>query len=102
MTNTGMVRQGFGNDEPTAILEHRKRLYGTPRLQEIDQALLRLHGLMDSNQPVDVMLCTNEEVQMFLMAHPVGDRELSNVNIISYMVIKLFKCDGIYTKAIER
>ena len=39
---------------------------------------------------------------MFLMAHPDGDRQLSDVNLISYAMIKLSKCGGLYTKAIER
>ena len=39
---------------------------------------------------------------MFLMAHPDGDQELSNVNFIIYAMIKLSKCGGLYTKAIER
>jgi len=57
---------------------------------------------MDRNQPVEVMLKGMEEIQMFLMAHPDGDRELSNVNLISYGSIKLAKCGGLYTKAMER
>ena len=39
---------------------------------------------------------------MFLMAHPDGDRETSDVNLISYGTIKLSKCGGLYTKAMER
>ena len=34
---------------------------------------------MDSNQPVKLMLSTTEEVQIFLTAHPGGDRKLKNV-----------------------
>jgi len=57
---------------------------------------------MDRNQPVEVMLKGMEEIQMFLMAHPDGDRELSDVNLISYGSIKFAKCSGLYTKAMER
>ena len=57
---------------------------------------------MDRNQPVEVMLRAVEEVQIFLMAHPDGDRKLSEVNLISYGTIKLSKCGGLYTKAMER
>ena len=46
---------------------------------------------MDRNQPVEVMLYTTEEIQMFLMEHPDGYRELSNLNLISYDIIKLSK-----------
>ena len=36
------------------------------------------------------------------MAHPDGDRELSNVNLIIYTMVKLSKCGDLYTKAIDR
>ena len=39
---------------------------------------------------------------MFLMAHQDGDREMSDINLISYGTIKLSKCGGLYTKAMER
>ena len=39
---------------------------------------------------------------MFLMTHPYQDCELSDVNIISYVMIKLSKCGSLYTKSIER
>ena len=98
----GLARRGFGNDEPPDILSRLKRLYGKPSLQELDQALIRLNDPMDRNQPVKVMLRSMEEIQMFLMAHPDGDREMSDVNLISYGTIKLSKCGGLYTKAMER
>ena len=98
----GLARRGFGNDEPPDILARLQRLYGKPSLQELDQALLRLNDPMDRNQPVEVMLRAMEEIQMFPMAHPDGDREMSDVNLISYGTIKLSKCRGLYTKAMER
>ena len=100
--NIDIVRQIFGNDKPPAILEHLKRLYGPLSQQELDQALLRLHDPMDLNQLGEVMLRNTEDVQMFLMANPDGDLKLSDVNIIRYAMIKLSKCGGLYTKAIER
>ena len=57
MTNKGIARRVFVNDKPPAILKRLKRLYVTPSLQDLDQALLRLHHPMDLNQPVEVMLC---------------------------------------------
>ena len=91
MANTGMKRRGFVNDQKSAILERLKIFYGPPSLQELNQALLRLHYPMDCNQPVDVML------------HATGvDCDLSDVNIISYAMIKISKCGGLYQKAIER
>ena len=38
---------------------------------------------------------------MLLMANPDGYFELSDVNLISYAMIKLSKCGGIYIKAVE-
>ena len=102
MTNIGMARQGFVNNEPPAILKRLNILYGTPSLQELYQALLRIHYPMYLNQPVKVMLSTTEEVQMFLVAHPDGDREHRDVNLMSYTMIKLYKCGGLYTRAVER
>ena len=102
ITNTCMARRVFGNDKPPVILERLNRLYGTPILQDLYQSLLRLHDPMHSNQPVEAMLPTTEEVHMLLMAHPDGDHELSNVNLISYTMIKLSKCGGLYTRDIER
>ena len=102
MTNTGMVRQVFGNEKTPSIFKRLKRLCGTPSLQELYQDLLRLHEPIDCNQPVYVMLCTTEEVQMFLMAHTDGDLEISDVNLISYTVIKPSKCGGLYTNPIDR
>ena len=74
MTNTGMARRVFCNNKPPVILERLKILCGTPILQELDQALLCLHDPIYCNQPVEVMLQTTEEVQIFLMVHPYGDR----------------------------
>ena len=97
-----MKRRGFGNDKKPAILECLKRLHGAPRLKELDQALLRLHYPIYYNQPVEVMLCTAEEVQIFPMAHPDEDCALSNVYLISYAVIKLSEFGGLYNKVIEQ
>ena len=60
MTNTGMARQGFGNNEPPVILECLKRLYGTPILHELYQAILSPNNPMDRNQSMEVMLRTTE------------------------------------------
>ena len=65
-----MDRHRFGNDEPPAILACLQRLYGHPRLRELDTALLHLNDPMDRNQPFEVMLQAIEEVQMFFLAHP--------------------------------
>ena len=48
------------------------------------------------------MLRTTEKLQIFLMAYPDGYCQLRHINIISYAIIKLSKCGGLYTKSIER
>ena len=68
-----MARRGLSNDKPPEILEHLNNVFGTPSLQELDQALFRLHDPMDLNKTVEVMIRTDEEVQMLLMAHLYGD-----------------------------
>ena len=57
---------------------------------------------MDRNQQVEVMPRTTEDLQMLLMEHPYEDLKLSDVNLIKNAMIKLSKCGGLYTKAIER
>ena len=48
------------------------------------------------------MLQGIEEVQIFLLANPEDDRQLSEPNPIGYALIKLSKCGGMYAKALER
>ena len=101
MTNTGVARRVFGNDKPPDIIRRLKILYVTSSLQEIDQDFLRLHNPMDQNQPVEVMIRNTKEFQMFPIMHPYRDLKLSDINFISYVMIKLSKCGGLYTKAVE-
>ena len=59
--------------------------------------------LPNGSQPISrVDARTTEEVQVFLVAHQDGYRKLSDVNFISYAMIKISKCGGIYTMAIDR
>ena len=41
---------------------------------------------MDQNQPIEVMIRDIEEVQMFLLARPDGDQELTNPTMIQYVL----------------
>ena len=56
---------------------------------------------MDRNMPIEVILRSLEEVQMFLLASPEENRELTEVNIINHTLIKLLETGGFYTKAVE-
>ena len=51
--------------------------------------------------PIEVMLQSLEEVQMFLLASQEDNRELTEVNFIEHALIKLSETGGFYTKALE-
>eukprot|EP00978_Attheya_sp_CCMP212_P045790 scaffold360407_cov31-Attheya_sp.AAC.1 len=56
---------------------------------------------MDRNNPVEVMLRSIEEVQMFLLADAEENQEMTEVQLIKYGLIRLSKTGGLYAKAIE-
>ena len=66
-------------------------LYGKPSLTELEGALLRLNEPMNRNHPIEVILREIKEVQIFLLANPEEDRQLSEPNLIGYMLIKISK-----------
>ena len=57
---------------------------------------------MNCNQPIKVMLRCIEEVHMFLLASPEESRQLTKVNLISHMLIKLSKTGVMYTNSLEK
>ena len=63
---------------------------------------MRLNEPMNPSHPIEVMLQGIEELQIFLLANPEEDRQLSEPNLIGYALIKLSKCGGMYAKALER
>ena len=72
----GMGRTGFGRDETPAILQRLQKLYGISSLGELYVSLLRLHDPMERNQPVELMIWVNEEVQHLLLSHPEDNMSL--------------------------
>ena len=44
------------------------------------------------------MLRDIEDVQIFLLAHPEGDKEMPEPQLIDYVMIKLLKTGGLYAK----
>ena len=101
-TSGGMGQRGFGNDQPRDIIKRLMTLYGKPTVQELEGALKRLLNPMDRNDPIKVMLQDIEDVQMFLLAHPEGDKEMSEPQLIDYAMIKLSKTGGMYAKGMTR
>ena len=65
------------------------------------KSLLRLNKPMDQNMPIEFLLISLEEVQMFLMVSPEENRELAEVNLIDHALIKLSDTGGFYTKFLE-
>ena len=56
---------------------------------------------MDCTLPVEVMLPGMEEINIFLLANSNEGHKLTEVLIISYVMIKMVNT-GLYGKAIER
>ena len=92
----GLATRVFGNMKPYDVLAHIHSLYGKPSLTELEGTLLRLSEPMNSSHLIEVMLWGIEEVQIFLLANPEEDRQLSEPNLIGYVLIKLSKCGGVY------
>ena len=101
-TSGGMGQRGFGNDQPRDISKRLMTLYGKPTVHELEGALKRLLDPMERNDPIEVMLRDIEDVQMFLLAHPEGDKEMSEPQLIDYAMIKLSKTGGLYSKGMTR
>ena len=88
----------FGNDSPRDILKRLMSLYGKPTNQEMESSLKRLLEPMDRNAPIEIMLRGIEDVQMFLLAHPEGEKEMLETQLIDYAMIKLSKMGGVHAK----
>ena len=100
--NAAMMATGFGTMTPPEIMARMRRLYGKATIQELENQMLSLQQPMDRNSPVEVMLRGIEEVQMFLLAEPEENQEMTEVQLIKQGLIKLSKTGGLYTKAIEK
>ena len=93
---------GFGALNPPTIITQLQRSYGKPSYQNIKANLERLNEPMDRAQPIEVMLRNIEQVQRFLLQNPEEDRQLTQVNLIGYAVIKLSETGGMYQKALKK
>ena len=100
--DTAMGPTGFSPLTAPQIISCVKLNYGKPGIGEIKKALLCLNDPMDRNMLIDVMLKSLEEVQMFLLARPEENRELTEINLIDHALIKLSETGGFYTKVLEK
>ena len=97
-----MGATGFGPLTAPQMISCMKLNYGKPGIVDINKELLHLNDLMDSDMQIEVMLRSLEEVQMFLLAIPEENRELTEVNLIDHTLIKLSDTGGFYRKAMEK
>eukprot|EP00978_Attheya_sp_CCMP212_P035525 scaffold155026_cov54-Attheya_sp.AAC.3 len=101
--NAALMATGFGTTmTPPDIMNRMRWLYGNKAtIQELERQLLILQHPMDRNNPVEMMLRGIEEVQMFLLADAEENQEMTEVQLIKYVLIKRSKTGGLYAKAIE-
>ena len=57
---------------------------------------------MDKNLPFEVMIQDIEDVQKFLLANPVNNMELTDVQLCTHGLIKLSKTGGLYKNSTKR
>eukprot|EP00978_Attheya_sp_CCMP212_P035223 scaffold151845_cov22-Attheya_sp.AAC.1 len=77
--NAALMSTGFGTMTPPEIMTRMRRLYGKATIQELEKQLLILQQPMDRNNPVEVMLRSMEEVQMFLLTDAEENQEMTEV-----------------------
>ena len=99
---TAMGATGLGPLRAPQIISCMQLNYGNPGIGDIKKALLFLNDPMDRNMPIEVMLQSLEEVQIFLLASPEENRELTEVDLIDHALIKLSETGGFYTKALGK
>ena len=92
----------FGQLTSPQIISRMQLNYGKPGIGKIEKALLRLNEPMNPNTPIEVMLRSLEEVQIFLMAIPEENRELTEFNLIDHALIKISEKGGFYTNPLEK
>ena len=68
--DTEMRSTGLGPITAPKIISRMQLNYGKQGIRGIKEALLRLNDPMDCDMPIEVMLKSLEEVQMFLLASP--------------------------------
>ena len=98
----GMADEGFGLLIPPIILPHLQQLYGKPSISLINSNWLQLNASIDRNQPIEVMMCHIEEVQMFLLANPEEGQQFTEIQLITNALIKLSVAGGMYAKPLEK
>ena len=62
-----MVATGIGTLTSPQIIARMQQNYGKPVIGEIKKDILRLKNPINQNMPIEVMLRSLEEVQMFLL-----------------------------------
>ena len=74
---TIMGATGFGTPTAPQIISRMKQNYGNPGIGEIKKAFLCLNNPIYQNMTIEVVLKSLKKVQMFLLASPEENRELT-------------------------
>ena len=98
---TDFSDEGFGSDTPKQIIFNLKQQYGDPRVEEISANMRRLLEPFDRSRTIEELIREIEDIQMFLMSIPSGDRKLPEITLIDHALMKL-QGTNLYSKAIER
>ena len=98
---TDFSDEGFGSDTPKQIILNLKHQYGDPRVEEISANMRRLLEPFDRSRTIEELIREIEDIQMFLMSIPSGDRKLPEITLIDHALMKL-QGTNLYSKEIER
>ena len=99
---TAMGIGGFGTQTAYQIKEALRSRFGTPTDAEMKEALVKMETPMIRDEPIEVVLRMMEEVQLFLLAHPEGGHEMTEVQLIRNVIMKMRDLGGVWTRPLEK
>ena len=99
---TAMGIGGFGTQTAYQIKEALRSRFGTPTDAEMKEALVKMETPMIRDEPIEVVLRMMEEVQLFLLAHPEGGHEMTEVQLIRNVIMKMRDLGGLWTRPLEK
>ena len=89
-------------NSPHSISSNAFKKNWRANIQKTEAKLLHLNNPMDRNLPLEVMIRDIEDVQRFLLANRADNMELTDVQLCTHGLIKLYKTGGLYANATER
>ena len=88
--------EGFGSDTPKQSIHKLKSQYRDPRVEEISANMRRLLDPFDRRRTIEELIQEIEDIRMFLITMPSGDRKLPEITLIDHALM-----NNLYNKAIE-